>query len=384
MDYSLATGDKFHDSRASNSLGYAAFNETGDILGGSRRVEQEKLFGKWNDDIAWWAISMATGAEVYGTKAVMNNSISFLAVAIKTWNQMLEPAQWDEGTCDGGIFWSRNRQSDKENERMYKSSITHTEFILLSGKLALLTGNRTYVDWASKVLTWMRTSGLILPNNHIIDGAYAPACTRKDIREFSYTSGTLVGGLAYLYEATKDSFWMTEADKFLTASLEQFTVDNILVETVCERTAKNCERDQKSFKVQLAKGLGYLYRFSNSDNMKRRIQTVIDASVTNMAATCDSEWNCPFSWLPSEMLYLEIIAVYSLTIYIYIDARLEKDVFNQHPSVDLLVAAAVVHPVKQVARPEFVAPDGTVKRPKNDGAALGMSLTLMTLALMLH
>lgn len=304
LDYSLTTGDKFHDSRASTSLGYAAFGETGDILGGSQKALQEKLFGKWNDDIAWWAIAMATGAEVYGTTAVMNNSVAYLDVAVKTWNQLLEPGQWDEGTCDGGIFWARNRQSAKENQALYKSSITHTQFILLSGKLALLTGNRTYVDWASKVLTWMRTSGMILPNNHIIDGAYAPACTRKDIRELTYTSGTLLGGLAYLYEATKDSFWMTEADKFLTASLEQFTVDDILVETICERSARGCERDFKSFKPQLAKGLGYLYRFSNSDDMKRRIQTVIDTSITSMAATCDSEWNCPFSWFPSENFLL--------------------------------------------------------------------------------
>ncbi len=58
--------------------------------------------------------------------------------------------------------------------------------------------------------------------------------------------------------------------------------------------------------------------------------------------------------------------------------------FNQHPAADLLVAAAIVHPVKQVARPDFVAPGVAGKRPKNDGVALGMSLTLMTLALMLH
>ena len=304
LDYSLATGDKFFDSRASTSLGIAAFGTTGDILGGAQKSLQEKLLGKWNDDIAWWAISMATGAEVYGNSAVMNESVPYLNVAVKTWNQLLEPGQWDEGTCNGGIFWSRNREAAEENRALYKSSITNTEFILLSGKLALLTGNRTYVDWATKVLAWMKTSGLILPNNHIIDGAYAPACTRKDIREFTYTSGTLLGGLAYLYEATKDSFWMTEADKFLTASLEQFTVNDILIETFCERSANGCVRDTKSFKGQLAKGLGYLYRFSNNDAMKRRIQTVIDASVTNMAAICDNAWNCPFSWLPSAIFNL--------------------------------------------------------------------------------
>ncbi len=106
MDYRQISGDPFHDARVSTSFGLAAFGKSGDLLGGSQRSLQEKLLGKWNDDLIWWALSILTGAEVYGKDAVMIGSVPFLDVAIKTWGEIVEPGQWDEATCRGGFFWS--------------------------------------------------------------------------------------------------------------------------------------------------------------------------------------------------------------------------------------------------------------------------------------
>lgn len=57
FDNSAVNGDKSSDGTAGSAISEASFNQVGDLLGGSLKTLQEKFRGKWNDDIAWWALA---------------------------------------------------------------------------------------------------------------------------------------------------------------------------------------------------------------------------------------------------------------------------------------------------------------------------------------
>jgi hypothetical protein len=53
LNYRKLTKDGAYDSFVAGNIYIASFKSEGDFLGGSARVLQETLYGKWNDDIAW-------------------------------------------------------------------------------------------------------------------------------------------------------------------------------------------------------------------------------------------------------------------------------------------------------------------------------------------
>jgi mannan endo-1,6-alpha-mannosidase len=94
----------------------------------------------------------------------------WVEIADRTFNHVLE--QWDETICEGGIYWSRNRQSTNLGQRYYKSSVTNGQAIEVAARLYDLTKNATYVEWADKIYAWMKNK-VIMPDNSVIDGFHA-------------------------------------------------------------------------------------------------------------------------------------------------------------------------------------------------------------------
>jgi uncharacterized protein YyaL (SSP411 family) len=197
--------------------------------------------------------------------------------------------------------------------------------MLLSAKLAILTRNATYVQWADKVYEWLKAIRLIRADYTVLDGAYAPSCRVRDGQLHSYNYGALLGALGYMYAYTKDQKYLDEAKKLLQASIPIFVSNDIIYEQLCEKEIK-CKRDQKSFKGVYVKGLRILYSVTQDRDMKSDIQRIIDASFLRMIRACDDDGHCPFYWIPEAD-----------------NVEWTKDVFNQHPSAELALAFATIH-----------------------------------------
>ncbi|TPX63076.1 hypothetical protein SpCBS45565_g06900 [Spizellomyces sp. 'palustris'] len=348
FDNSHYNGDRAQDTVAGSAMLEATFKETGDLLGGAQRTIQEKLRGKWNDDLGWWSLSMMSAVEAYDKNVFIPGGAKFVDVAALTWNEILE--QWDETTCNGGIYWSRNREDPSANKRTFKSVITHSQFVELGARLAIATGNTTYLNWSDKVYNWMKTSGLVTADWAVLDGANAPTCTQVDRTEWSYNAGTLMGALAYMYKATKMGTYLDDAKKLLPVAIGKFTQNGIINEPVCTTTPALCGRDTPASMPQFGKGLSQLY-IEGDAAMKQQIQTVIDTTLASAIRNCNNDWWCNKEWQQT--------------------AAPAQDVYNQYPTAELLVAASAIHGASAPAGTQNGLPSGPSSASNNNSNSKG-------------
>ncbi|KAI8822545.1 glycosyl hydrolase family 76-domain-containing protein [Fimicolochytrium jonesii] len=314
---SAMNGDKSQDQVVGEAISEASFGSTGDLLGGSMRTIQEKLRGKWNDDIAWWAIAMMSATDSYGLSATTPNSNgkTFLSIAELTMQEMWE--QWDP-LCGGGVYWSRDRNAAKGKD--YKSAITNAEAIVLGARLAVATNNQTYLTWASNAYNWMKTSQIVGTDWVVRDGMEATTCVVNTL-DFSYTGGTLISGLAYMYKATKVQSYLDDAANIAKAAIAKYQTNGILAETPC--AVHTCTRDNVVYLPQLAKGLGILYTVTTDAALKTSIQTIIDNTLTSAVKNCDDTWMCSRQWITATAPV--------------------AGAYDQYPTTELLLAASAIH-----------------------------------------
>ena len=71
----------------------------------------------------------------------------------------------------------------------------------LAARLALYTGNQTYLDWAHSVMDWSINSGLVAQNGaRIYDGFDTTTnCSQINHIQWSSSAGTYLSGSAYAY-----------------------------------------------------------------------------------------------------------------------------------------------------------------------------------------
>lgn len=56
-------------------------------------------------DLLWWSFGAVTGAEVFGKDVMMPGGVSYLTLAVNTYQDTWD--QWDSA-CSGGIYWIRS------------------------------------------------------------------------------------------------------------------------------------------------------------------------------------------------------------------------------------------------------------------------------------
>ncbi|KAI8918273.1 glycosyl hydrolase family 76-domain-containing protein [Powellomyces hirtus] len=315
LSNSLVFGDKSQDATASKAIGVATFG-IGDLLGGSMRSFSEKYRGKWNDDLGWWAFAMMTAVDAYGKDAQIAGGAKFLDAATLTFNQMHE--QYDM-TCGGGIYWSRNREAEKDAD--YKSTISNTQFVQLGARLAVATGNQTFLDLASQTYNWLKTSGLLTADWKVVDGVHTTTCGVVNPRAWGYNAGVMLGAAAYMYKATQQQSYLDDAKNILNVAVASFTQNNVVYEPGCPYG--QCGRETPMGKPQLIKGMAQLYTVSNDPAVKAQIQTVIDTTLASAVKNCDADWWCSSEWTGT--------------------MAPTKEAYDQAGTAELLVAAAMVH-----------------------------------------
>ncbi|KAI8908020.1 glycoside hydrolase [Gorgonomyces haynaldii] len=307
LDYAKTFQDNSLSSDIAGALSLASYGPVGSFLGALSAVAAT-LQGKWNDDIMWWGMATATGAELFGKTAVLPGGKSYLEVAQRTYDEAFE--QWDT-QCGGGIYWSRDRQNQKT--KGYKSTITNVQHMLLGAKLYILTGNKTYIDNAQLVYSWLKQR-IITSEGLVYDGQDVDQNCGVSTSLYSYNFGILMGSMAWLGKATNNNQWFSDASVILRAAQANYVKSGVLVDE-CE---PNCRLNQIQFKALLARGMGYLSALSNVQADRDAIKSVLRSSMQAMTPLCDANGNCPEVWsggqqtnFHRQITALELINAYS-------------------------------------------------------------------------
>jgi mannan endo-1,6-alpha-mannosidase len=314
MEYIKTTGDATYSTTIVNALTEASYGKVSNFLGNSPKFA-ETVDGKWNDDILWYALPVATGGEVFGVDKEMPGGVTYHNLADTTFQQVW--AQWSADKCGGGLYWSRNRED--QDKKGYKSVITHAQQIMLGARLSILTGDKAYLEKGKTMYDWLKTTGLVMPNYQVQDGLNEDqACTIND-QQLSYKAGFLIGALGWMYKATGDVFYNDEANKMTTAALTTFTTNNI-INDACELKPEGCDQNTVSPKGTMVRGLGYAVEFTNDPTVREQLKTVLGASVQAMLKTCNENFECGDSWLAGNQqttsVHFQINSVELMTSYL--------------------------------------------------------------------
>lgn len=300
LDYSHYTNDTSYD----DVIATAIMANTGPA---NNFIVPAHELDEGNDDQAFWAFTALTAAEHNFTQPAdltPKGVPSWLDLSINVWNDMV--VRWNTTKCEGGFTWQI--YADNFNGLNYKNSASNGGFFLISARLALLTGNKTYVDWATKVWDWTDGVGIIDKHYNVFDGTdSATNCTQINPLSFSYQNGIFLYGAAALAKQTGDDVWATRAEGLLGAAALFFSpyknATDVMWEHACEGVG-SCTKDMKTFK-------GFLSRFmyssiqvlpslaSNVTDYMRTSATAagkactganIDDAPTANGTTCGQKW----------------------------------------------------------------------------------------------
>lgn len=244
----LATGNDNYGAVADSSyIGKAALNSG---------TNWNSFIGGSFDDAQWVILALWKIADYKSARGLDGGPFTRSAAAIYS----IIEAQWDTGTCGGGVWWS--------SADTYKNSITNELFLLTSAQGYLRGGGQTYLDNANKEWAWLSSSGLRNSQGLYNDGLNSgnpSACTNNGQTTWTYNQGVVASGLANLYAATGNSALLTAAEVTLDATISLLTTNDILKES-CDDAASGgavCNNDQTSFKGIWVKHLQYYLDSAN-------------------------------------------------------------------------------------------------------------------------
>ncbi|OCT52968.1 Mannan endo-1,6-alpha-mannosidase DCW1 [Cladophialophora carrionii] len=242
------------------------------------------------DDQAFWAFSVMDAVEANFPESEEEDAPSWLALAQAVYN--FQRNYWDTNTCGGGFRWQVFSFNAGYN---LKNAVSNGGNFQLAARLAYVTGNQSYADWATMVYDWMETSVLMQTDPstgtlYIWDNTdTSNNCTDQTRFVWTYNYGTLLVGAAYMYNHTNGSqIWLDRVNTILNSTFSLFFPaqygGNIMSELQCESNML-CNQDQKSFKSYLARWLAVtsLLVPQTADQIVPKLQ----ASAQAAAGQCD-------------------------------------------------------------------------------------------------
>lgn len=257
-----------------------------------------------NDDIGSWALTAMLAAET-GFKSGGHDWIDI----VKNSYELLMD-RWDNDTCHGGIRW----QFDKARSGWdYKAHIANGNLFQLAGRLARYTGESSYVADATRIYNWISEVGLINEleyGTEVYDGVDTSRCGDVTKVLWTYNYGVLIGGSAYLYDATGEQTWKDRLSSILLGSQILYN-DTILYERACE-LYDSCDLDQKVFKGVYLRYLGFATRLvpDVTDDVLALIAPSAKAAAKSCTGgsdgqTCGIDWSLGYwdgTWGPQQQL----------------------------------------------------------------------------------
>lgn len=255
-----------------------------------------------NDDQGVWGLTLMTAAERNFSRAA-NGTASrkdipeWVTMAQAIYNTMY--ARWDSSTCGGGLRWQIYTWNNGYN---YKNTIANGCLFNLAARLGRYFNNDTYLEEAEKVFDWLLDVNFVQLNDgssKVYDGATINNnCSDMTTIEWSYNYGIILGGAAYMYNATNgSSTWLNRVNQLWKgADSAFFNDDGIMYEQQCQ-AAKSCNNDQRSFKSLFSMMLEYTYLLvpSLTDEIYAKLTTSAEAA----AGSCDGGYDghtCGMNW----------------------------------------------------------------------------------------
>lgn len=276
------------DSQYNDIITKALVHQVGDYQA-YMPPNQTKTLG--NEDQAAWGLAALTAAET-GLKDPEN--LKWLDLAKNVFDT--QTYRWDDKTCGGGHKWQIFTFNAGYN---YKNTLTNGAFFLLASRLAVVTGNKTYTEWAEKSYNWAKTVKLVTDNFTVYDGTDDTTnCSQINRLQWSAAHGLYLEGSAALFNATKgEQKWRDTVNGFVkSSSVFRSNDTNVLVEVACERRG-NCDTGMRSLKGQFARNLARAASYAPF--IANDVRPTLEASAKAAAATCSGEGDklkCSFQW----------------------------------------------------------------------------------------
>lgn len=247
-----------------------------------------------NDDQATWGLTVLEAAEINFKSPTDDGYPSWTKLAENVFDAIYK--RWDEDTCNGGLRWQYNSNRDGYD---YKATIANSNLFQMSARLARLTGETKYVDYAKEIYNWILGSGLIDEGEwgtEVYDGSYTDDnCTDVTKVLWTYNYGVLLGGTAYLYDVTNDEDWKDRTENIILGSQTLYN-NSILYERACQ-TYDICSTDQRVFKAIYARYLAITSKLI--PDFEEKITGLIKPSAKAAAKSCSGGSDgvtCGLSW----------------------------------------------------------------------------------------
>lgn len=193
----------------------------------------------------------------------------------------------------------------------------------VAARLAIVLKNETYNQQAATLYKWLKTVDILSKNYTVFDGVKvldsSTGKCAKDIREYSYNSGMLVGTLGWMTRATKDKSFVQDGEKiFQQYALKKFAPDGVITDE-CEQNA-SCNEAQATPKGGMVRGWGHLHEATTNAQVKQQLKAVLKSSVDAMLKTCDMSYNCGNVWYQRKQtaynVHYQMNAVELITAYL--------------------------------------------------------------------
>lgn len=249
-----------------------------------------------NDDQGVWGLTLMGAVERNFTNPT-NGAPGWLAMAQAIFNQL--NSRWDTANCGGGLRWQIFTWNGGYN---YKNTISNACLFQIAARLGRYTGNDTYLEVAENVFDWLVDVGYVVLKDvgNVFDGAEIDNnCTSINKLEWSYNHGVVLGGLAFMYNATNGSSeWETRVTQILGGAESYFFKDSIMYESLCQGDGTStCNSDQRSFKAIFSRMLGLTSVLVPSTQSK--VDDLLKQSALAAAASCSGGTDghtCGLNW----------------------------------------------------------------------------------------
>ncbi|SCU98572.1 LAFA_0G18844g1_1 [Lachancea sp. 'fantastica'] len=258
-------------------------------------MPQNQSMVEGNDDQGVWGLTVMGAVERNFTNPHDKNAPGWLAMVQGVFNTMY--SRWDDQHCGGGVRWQIFTWNSGYN---YKNTVSNACMFQLAARLGRYTGNQTYIDVAEKIFDWLVDVGYVVlkDNANVYDGANIDDnCTDITKLEWSYNQGIVLGGLAYMYNATNgSSTWETRLSQVLGGSTTFFFRNKIMYEMTCQDSG-SCNNDQRSFKSIFSRMLSLTSVLAPST--AETINPLMEASAEAAAKSCtggSDGHTCGLNW----------------------------------------------------------------------------------------
>ncbi|KAG9204982.1 hydrolase 76 protein [Epicoccum nigrum] len=283
IEYYGLTNDSQFNARISQALQHQLGN-----LDAFMPANQTRTLG--NDDQSFWGLASLSAHEAQLSAPATGSWLEFAKNVFDT-----QAMRWDDKSCNGGLKWQIFSFNDGYN---YKNSASNGQFFLLAARLADLTGNATYAEWANKVYSWTTEVGLVTDDHHVYDGTDdTNDCSEVNLLQWTSNHAEFTEGAALMYKVSNAAQnWTDVLTGFVNSSSVFQGEDGALVEVTCEKTG-NCDKDQRAFKGIATRS--YARAAVAAPLVAESINAMISASAKGAVKNCNinnDDVECRLTW----------------------------------------------------------------------------------------